>query len=451
MEKRPVSRVTRDPSPAALKPSPRIATSCEVFADGSAVELLRDSGTGASALLVWDGKQATVAKEFTCGGHTYVPCPIPGDMGEAIALPTGHAPHGSAQSLFSEISEAFQRYTSLAEESAFLVTFFVLASWFTDLLPTAPCLLICGPAESEARALLRVLRCVCRRALSLAELTPSSFATLPFSWRPTLLMIQQEISPSLEGLLLASNSRGIHLLRNGKLVDPFCAKAVYCPTVLPESHLMKTAITVGISPATMALPVFDTQAEEALLDHLVPKLLGYRLANAARIRSSQFDAPRFTSSLRELARSLGAAVEGDEELQSRLERLLEEQNTEAKAERWDFLESVMLEGLLFRCHQPEKDRLYVGELTQTVQAILVGREEKIELEPRAVGAQLKALGLHTASLGSAGRGLLLTNDIRRRIHDLARAYGVRALEAPKGGCPLCAEPVGTESVDTKSS
>ncbi len=56
--------------------------------------------------------------------------------------------------------------------------------------------------------------------------------------------------------------------------------------------------------------------------------------------------------------------------------------------------------------------------------ILKGRKEIIQLEPRAVGDVLRALGLFTRRLGSAGRGLMLFNDARRKIHDLARRYDV---------------------------
>jgi hypothetical protein len=75
-------------------------------------------------------------------------------------------------------------------------------------------------------------------------------------------------------------------------------------------------------------------------------------------------------------------------------------------------------------HEEKKHCVRVGELTTAVNAILEQRGELLELKPRTIGYRLRALGLTTKRLDAAGRGLLLLAAIRRRIHRLARDYGV---------------------------
>jgi hypothetical protein len=160
--------------------------------------------------------------------------------------------------------------------------------------------------------------------------------------------------------------------------------------------------------------------------------------SALRVKTSTFDVPRFASNLREIARCLGAAVEGDGELQSQLVGLLEQEDMETRVEWWNRPECVMLESLWYYCHQ-NRDRVHAKEIAKTFKAILLGRGEKIKFNPREVSPKLKLLGLRTTGLDNRGRGLRLTNSLRRRVHKLAKAHGIRALESREPGCALCAE------------
>jgi hypothetical protein len=53
------------------------------------------------------------------------------------------------------------------EDTIFPVPFFVLADWFSDVVPVALCLVIEGPWP-EANLLLQIFECVLRRPLDLA-------------------------------------------------------------------------------------------------------------------------------------------------------------------------------------------------------------------------------------------------------------------------------------------
>ena len=98
----------------------------------------------------------------------------------------------------------------------------------------------------------------------------------------------------------------------------------------------------------------------------------------------------------------------------------------------------MIEAALFLSHEVKRGQARVGEITTIANGIFKGRGENIELSPREVGNHLRALGIFSERLGRAGRGIRFTNEIRRRIHELARAFDVRSI--PKDtSCEFCAE------------
>ena len=80
----------------------------------------------------------------------------------------------------------------------------------------------------------------------------------------------------------------------------------------------------------------------------------------------------------------------------------------------------------------------MGEITDIVNGILKGRGQNIAPDPRAVGHQLRAVGLFSVRLNRAGRGIRFTSEIRRKIHNLADAYNVLT-PLNKAGCEFCAE------------
>ncbi|MGB2886113.1 MAG: hypothetical protein WBC04_00315 [Candidatus Acidiferrales bacterium] len=143
--------------------------------------------------------------------------------------------------------------------------------------------------------------------------------------------------------------------------------------------------------------------------------------------------------MREIARTLGACVVDDAELQSRVIPLLEEQDQDARVRRSMAIEAIVLEAGLFLSHEKKRDRAFVGEFATITNGILQGRGEALELNSRAVGDYMRSLGLYTRQLGSAGRGILLLNDVRRKIHELAWTYAVRSIQDGIDRCPFCAE------------
>ena len=84
----------------------------------------------------------------------------------------------------------------------------------------------------------------------------------------------------------------------------------------------------------------------------------------------------------------------------------------------------MATALYLECHCTG-GTLTVGSLACTVSDVLEGNGETYELPPRKVGSILRSLGLNTEKLGNQGRGLRLTRQFVRRVHELALELGIK--------------------------
>jgi hypothetical protein len=186
------------------------------------------------------------------------------------------------------------------------------------------------------------------------------------------------------------------------------------------------------------LPKFDPQWMAESAQKLQGKLRRYREINLARVRDSHFDAPQFRSPMREIASMLGNSIVDAPSLQRCVLTLLEPQDLDVRTRRTDSLEAIVIEAALFLSHEGRRTQARAGEIATIVNGILKGRGETVELDPRAVGYTLRALGLFSVRLGRAGRGIRFTKEVRRSIHGLARSYDVRtALD--NSACEFCAE------------
>ncbi len=142
-----------------------------------------------------------------------------------MRLPAECRDYGSARALFDGIRDLFQRHLGLPESESGLIAWFAIGTWLADRLPTAPGLVISGPDEELGIDVLRLLSCVCRHPLMLAELTPGSFryyhAAVPH------VVLDQPIEAQYAATFRASSYRGLHL--------PGSRGSVVIPTVRKRS------------------------------------------------------------------------------------------------------------------------------------------------------------------------------------------------------------------------
>jgi len=163
---------------------------------------------------------------------------------------------------------------------------------------------------------------------------------------------------------------------------------------------------------------------QQIADRFQPQLLHYRLKHYSQVVGTDHpEVAQFTPRLRDLAAALAAPVLGQPQLEARLFQDLAAQDREAKLTRHGEPEWAVTTALYRDCHYTGGS-LTVGSLARTVSDVLAGNDETYQLSPRAVGSVLRSLGFNTEKLGNQGRGVRLTKQFVRRVHELALKLGI---------------------------
>ena len=131
-----------------------------------------------------------------------------------------------------------------------------------------------------------------------------------------------------------------------------------------------------------------------------------------------------------------ASFVDDSELQKRILVHLRRRPQVALVNRAWQVESLVLESLLFVCHEENRGSVHVGDVTDIVNSILSFRGENLTFKARKIGATLTKLGL-VSERDRNGYGFLLTQETRRRIHDVAKTYDVPSMIDGMPGCEDC--------------
>jgi hypothetical protein len=430
----------------------RLETAGEALAGGPFIEIVKTApGSADRRLLIWDGKGATIRRKFDWEGKTYVPARLDSTLGRALRLPTGVASYGSPRDLFDEICRLLAGFVNLPDRAIAQVVYFVFGTWLVDRVSVAPLLSILTSPAAPGATLMLLLSVLCRHALLLGGVNGSELANLPMLWRPTLLLDVVEPSGPLQKFLRASSMKGIFIFRRGRVLDVFCAKAICSHEPLSDAGLRGLALEVALPPTPGGLPVLDCQKAEESAEEFQAKLLMYRLKTHREVPNSVSGFSELSAPTQTLGRNLAACVVGDQRLQSDLLSLLRPQDEELRVERASGLLSVIVEALLFVCHEENRFTIRVGELADIVNTIFAERRERLEVSPETVGWKLKTLGFRSEPIGSSGKGLHLLDQVRAQIHRLAREFGVWSLAGmPLEGCSHCSQEFGGASVEKEA-
>jgi len=416
-----------------------VKTAGEMFADGTLIELVqRASVPNKPNLLLWNGTEATIAPRVQYAGRSYEATELIASVGSATRLPSGCCDYASVRELFTAIASLFTRHLGLPEREARLLAYFSISTWFADCLPTAPGAAIYGPVQGQGTDILRLLNCVCRRPLMLADVTPPGLRSLPMCLHPTLLINQPGLSPRMWTLLRTSSQHGLYVpAGKGGVLDLHGASAVF----LGADDVLKIAggevLHLSLPPTLFRFTLDDARLAQ-IASELQPKLLTYRLMNWRKVQESEVDFSAFTFPTRELARNLGACVADDPELAQELSSLLEMQDADARAQHYTDIRYVIIEIILLLLHTRETSALRVQKIAESTNALLRSRGEIVEYSAAEIGWKLRQLGL-SRSRDGAGKSLFLHKETSRRIHELAGSYGVLARENLRPGCPDCAK------------
>ena len=398
-----------------------IATAGELLPDGTLLDLSHEpTHLDQFRLVIRKGNKSRTASQFEFRDHLYIPAKLDRTFARAIQMPGDIVDFGTTRDLFEKICKLVQEHCAVTIEVATTATYFVFATWFADFLSEPPRLLITGPS-AECVELLRLLSSVCRRALRVKLASTGAFSSLPFEFKPTLVLNQLGQSRRVLDCLVASGSSEFCFPAKGQLRFDCCAKIIYTgPSAVPL--MGNFDLHVALTPRSGRVPWLTARVRDELAQKFQAMLLSYRLANYRHVLNPDFDAPEFTTHVRQCARQIGICI-NDPELQARLVSLLQQEEEAARAEATSSVLNIVIEAALLFCHE-ERESAYVNELTETVNTILEDRAESIRLSPKAVGAKLRSLGLKTCRLNQRGRGLAFTNEMCHKVHQLAHDFQV---------------------------
>jgi hypothetical protein len=423
-----------NPTNPAVAP---VLTTGEIFDDGTLIELVRSStGSSKPDLLLWNGTVATIGPKVTHGGRFYESSEIPLSIYRAVLLPRGRVDCEPLRQLHGGIATLFVEHLGFADRESRLLASFCMVTWLADRLAIAPAVQISGPDQAAGVEVLRLLGCLCRHPLLLAEVTPGSFRSLPLQLSLTLLLSQREMKPAMSRLLCASSYRGVHLPGSrGTVVDAYGPKAIFGGSELGDL-LEEGCIRIAMVPAQSRETALSDSARRTIADHFQPRLLHFRLKNLSSWRDSRVDAPAFTSESRRLACALGACLSEDPEFAREIVELLRPQDDEAREERLCAVDCVLIEVLWGLVHHGTEKQITVAELAKMATALLRSRGESLTYSAEEIGWKLRALGVprHTST---AGRHVLFHRDNRRKVHHLARVYDLPCGRTIVDGCPNC--------------
>jgi hypothetical protein len=413
-----------------------VATAGESFSDAT-IELVADPSDSYSLnLLLWDGSSATVAPRIEYGRSLYEPIALEPSLVHAVQWPKCPLQYGSTRNLFDRVRSVIARHVEIQDTSARLLTYFAFSTWFPDRLSLAPSLAIVGPADSEGIQLLRVLRCLCRRSILLAEASQASLLSLPLQLSPSLLMNRPMLTRPLRNFLSSSNRRGLGTVKRGKVLEVCCPKAVNFGMDEIPQDLASVMIHVPLSSATGQKSVLEDGRLNDITAELQGKMLAYRLANYFRVRISDLHRMNFTHQTGEIAMNLAACIVDDAKLASGVVPLLKEQDDHVRGQPDRKLDAAILGALLTLLHEKKSDRVQVKEITALANTLLRTQGEIVEYRPEEVGHRLDGLSLGRTRQNE-GMFLLLGRDASRLVHQLTLAYGLSWDLNSAPNCPDC--------------
>jgi hypothetical protein len=427
------------------------------------VETIRDpADPDRFVFLDWCDGEYTIVPQIEYRGRIYVPPSQSAGLVSHLTIPGAVRPCGRLNVLLSDLRATIREFMEISDRNILLIQSFILANWFPDLFNSVPYLWLIGPPGSAKTTLLRLLSCVCRRALLVGDIRAAALYQLVDSLDTTLFIDELEVSGSrvdwdILRLLRTGSTHGIPVVRNGRIYSTFGFKVI-CSRQLPEDMaLTSRAIAVSILPSLKELKPFTGEEMRRIAEEFQPRLMMFRLMHYPAVRNSRMQTCNLddmTPRGRQLSRVLAAPLEGNEQAQSDLIALLQEYDRETRIERLLEPEWLGVEALFGICHEqlPYGGRvgeMLMGGVADQINSTLKYRGEDTRLTARKAGAILKSLGIKSESLGNLGRGVRFTQPFRRTIHELARQLGIdrshiatlAGLDHGYGGvsCPLCEE------------
>lgn len=406
------------------------------FANGTLIDLVRDS-SGELVLAVSKDGKAVLQGKVEERGVIYIPPRLYSSISRVIRFPTGVGVSHTGRELLVEIEDVLDRYFDCDPSDRKLIAHYALYSWVSDLLEVAPCLWVLGPYERERTILLRLMHSICRRPILLGDTSVSTLYEINTAFHPTLLFDESlagkdSKNPNFLRMLRMGSTRCVITLRGSKAFDLFGPKIIGSREGPGEAALASLGFSVVARPFSKKVLDLSAHAVESITEQLQPKLLAFRLANYVRLKSianSQLQFEGMSPKTQDMVRALALPVAGDPELERQVLTIVDGFNRQLRSGRDGEPEWFVALALLDLAHTrgPSAAVFWTcGVIGQLVAHMATERGESFEPKARKVGAILRSLGLNTSLLGSRGRGLKRSGELKDKIHQIAKNLGICA-------------------------
>jgi len=399
---------------------------------GLAMEFILDTDhPNQLCLHTWDGHKFATAVTVNYHGRTYAASPIASGLARSVRFPTASRPFGSAVRLTGSMAKFLTRHAHLMPDAAGLLIAFALVSWFPDCIPVVPLLYLIGP-DNEARLVLRLLGCLCRRSILLGDINVEAVAALPQGLNPTFLIGERSLAWPVKRVLMSSSSRYFHTARGNRQLHTYGAKAFS----VDHKPVTEAGMRISLSPSPDQLPPLSDADEEAAALDFHAKLLRYRMRNYARVANAQIDTYNFVPAMRDEVRAWLAPICDCPDLLHLVKNSLLLKSRQLEQGRFSDDLCLVIEAALFFCHKANTDHFFVGDLAEKVNHLLKGRHENRTITDKMAGTLLRDLGIFGERV-TPGYRILLTDTRRQQIHGLARDYQVLSVQDGTHRCRHC--------------
>jgi hypothetical protein len=409
--------------------------------DGSTFDWIREEGpNGGLKVATCHNGIISIHDGIEYAGQLLSPDSLPVGWLRCVRFPRHVEPYGNSRQLQRELAGQIQANLELSEDSCRLLAYFVLATWFCELLPVAPCVSIFGPIASGKTTLLRVLSALSYRPLCVTDISSAGLYQLVDSVHPTLLIDEFESGGcrsknDLHRLLRASFTAGGYVARFGKQYNLYGPKILCSELPLTDDALRSRCLEIGMLPVQSPKKRVDASKVEELANVFQPELMMFRLSQFQALKEKRASI-RIPSSLgprmADIFLALALPIRDDEEMVRDLGQLLEVRDSVAREDRELEPQRLVAELLFSLCHEWKFtitglqgiSEIHVGGIAEAVQEVVNFRGGREIYGARRVGAILKSLGLRTIRLGRMGRGFRFSLLFQKQVHDLAAKFEI---------------------------
>jgi hypothetical protein len=429
-----------------------IVTDFAQLDNGVRVETVEDPTDHTKTLLaIYENGSVRLDGQYKSGGRLLAPVPRDSGIFNRVRLPRGAAPYKSIRSLLIDTRGLLCACLDIDPALAYLVSLFILSSWFAEKLPVAPYVALVGMPRSGKTTLLRLLQLLCRRSILVADISSAAFYQVYEQTTPTLLIDETRTAADqkkLFHLLRSGSTPGFVALRKDSSSNCYGPK-VFAWTELPDDRALNTRCIV--------IPMYETDrtdlkrptdprillaAEVLQKQFLQLRLENFNLAPPPNVTNVKGVDPLHSRN-RDLYEALAYPIAYDKKLCQVLALLIGKQDQFTR-EPLSARQGAVLGALVTAVHSPGGSAALVADMTRSANRVLADQGEKLVLTPHAVGDLLTSFGIHDRKRTNKGWLLQFDQELRRKIHLLIKRYGADCNIASRlfevsPNCFLCKE------------